>query len=423
MSSKDNLLKQLERHSSESLSFHQQIPTEKMNNSSVTLGHIIDDSNDLIKGLSQGVVLQNGTVNNTENYGSENIMRTISSASSVPPESLKSKMDSDLDKELSKSMDAPGTSDKINIFDPTDDLLNTLSKLRGSSDVLSDPSDKILAESISRADLLDNSLDILHATESSVLKVTDPLNHSLSSDDSIIESDQIYSFNKTPHSPSNYLSHSRNLSQTTSQLTNLKESASTIDSKIGGATNLTKSSGLGNLETSGNDSKDSTQNSLNTTITYEENNPSTMTNVLHPDSELDLPTYSDTPYPDWKLDRRESGHLFWRRDSSTLNGVDPGSRVKFRYDIEVCEFETRSSEAEDLLEEDESEDDNEVEPDDEDFPILTKKEAHTDLLRGVARSEQSVSMQSRVIACAVVIVAITLVIVYRWFIGSTSVGE
>ena len=59
----------------------------------------------------------------------------------------------------------------------------------------------------------------------------------------------------------------------------------------------------------------------------------------------------------WKLDRRASGHLFWRRDSSTLNGVDPRSRVKFRYDVEVCEFESRGSETEDLLEEDDEDDD------------------------------------------------------------------
>ncbi|KAJ9592553.1 hypothetical protein L9F63_015788 [Diploptera punctata] len=65
----------------------------------------------------------------------------------------------------------------------------------------------------------------------------------------------------------------------------------------------------------------------------------------------------------WKLDRRESGHLFWRRDSSTLNGIDPSSRVKFRYDVEICEFETRGSETEDLLEEDEEEQGDSVKDD------------------------------------------------------------
>uniref|UniRef100_A0A8W7Q3Y5 Uncharacterized protein n=1 Tax=Anopheles coluzzii TaxID=1518534 RepID=A0A8W7Q3Y5_ANOCL len=35
------------------------------------------------------------------------------------------------------------------------------------------------------------------------------------------------------------------------------------------------------------------------------------------------------PEPVWCLDRRDSGHLFWRRESS---------KVKFRYDVEVLEF-------------------------------------------------------------------------------------
>lgn len=35
------------------------------------------------------------------------------------------------------------------------------------------------------------------------------------------------------------------------------------------------------------------------------------------------------PEPIWCLDRRESGHLFWRRESS---------KVKFRCEVEVLEF-------------------------------------------------------------------------------------
>lgn len=35
------------------------------------------------------------------------------------------------------------------------------------------------------------------------------------------------------------------------------------------------------------------------------------------------------PEPVWSLDRRDSGHLFWRRESS---------KVKFRCDVEVLEF-------------------------------------------------------------------------------------
>lgn len=37
--------------------------------------------------------------------------------------------------------------------------------------------------------------------------------------------------------------------------------------------------------------------------------------------------------PNWILDRRNSGRLFWRRDS-----VSEGNRVKFRCDVEVLEF-------------------------------------------------------------------------------------
>ncbi|XP_049858184.1 uncharacterized protein LOC126346910 [Schistocerca gregaria] len=41
--------------------------------------------------------------------------------------------------------------------------------------------------------------------------------------------------------------------------------------------------------------------------------------------------------PKWKLDRRASGHLFWRRDSAAF--PDNASRVKFRYDVQVVEYE------------------------------------------------------------------------------------
>lgn len=34
--------------------------------------------------------------------------------------------------------------------------------------------------------------------------------------------------------------------------------------------------------------------------------------------------------PDWSLERRDSGRLFWRREAS---------KVKFRYEVEVLEYE------------------------------------------------------------------------------------
>lgn len=34
--------------------------------------------------------------------------------------------------------------------------------------------------------------------------------------------------------------------------------------------------------------------------------------------------------PDWRLDRRDSGRLFWRREAS---------KVRFRHEVEVLEYE------------------------------------------------------------------------------------
>jgi hypothetical protein len=47
--------------------------------------------------------------------------------------------------------------------------------------------------------------------------------------------------------------------------------------------------------------------------------------------------FSVPPEPIWSLDRRESGHLFWRRESS---------KVKFRCEVEVLEFEKDPAEDE-----------------------------------------------------------------------------
>ncbi|XP_063237267.1 uncharacterized protein LOC134539294 [Bacillus rossius redtenbacheri] len=43
--------------------------------------------------------------------------------------------------------------------------------------------------------------------------------------------------------------------------------------------------------------------------------------------------------PTWRLDRRDSGHLFWRRDSASP--APSRARVKFRCDVEVLEFWAR----------------------------------------------------------------------------------
>ncbi|XP_017787098.1 PREDICTED: uncharacterized protein LOC108569873 [Nicrophorus vespilloides] len=49
------------------------------------------------------------------------------------------------------------------------------------------------------------------------------------------------------------------------------------------------------------------------------------------------------PEPQWILDRRDSGPLFWRRDTK-----ENKSRVKFRCDVEVLEFSRGEHELEEI---------------------------------------------------------------------------
>ncbi|XP_044269938.1 uncharacterized protein LOC123014746 isoform X1 [Tribolium madens] len=49
------------------------------------------------------------------------------------------------------------------------------------------------------------------------------------------------------------------------------------------------------------------------------------------------------PEPEWILDRTGTGPLYWRRESPECN-----SRVKFRFDVEVKEFQRSAHEFEDL---------------------------------------------------------------------------
>lgn len=44
---------------------------------------------------------------------------------------------------------------------------------------------------------------------------------------------------------------------------------------------------------------------------------------------------NSTMEPDWSLERRDSGRLFWRREAS---------KVRFRYEVEVLEYEKDPSE-------------------------------------------------------------------------------
>lgn len=64
------------------------------------------------------------------------------------------------------------------------------------------------------------------------------------------------------------------------------------------------------------------------------------------EQEHSLPVLKVTIPPDteegspWKLDRRDSGSLFWRRDSVACKT----SRIKFRLDVDVREFHPRPEE-------------------------------------------------------------------------------
>lgn len=244
--------------------------------------------------------------------------------------------------------------------------------------------------------------------------------------------------------------HTRSLSQTTSQLRNLKES---INSDHFGHINL-----VNNLLQGLNVKKLSDSHAVNKSVTTYLKNVPGMSQISSPNKEelltsedvtsstgLDMALdnadlkeetafecspkpsqcsgtvsylsslecdveshLTDSLYPGWKLDRRESGHLYWRRDSSTLNGVDPTNRVKFRYHIEVREFESRSSETEDLSEGDD--DDMYDDIDDSDGEV---EEA--------GKYSISNSVGSAAIIGGVAVIAMIVMASYRWLLGSLSV--
>jgi hypothetical protein len=140
------------------------------------------------------------------------------------------------------------------------------------------------------------------------------------------------------------------------------------------------------------------------------------------ESEVDLPYFTHSPYPNWKLDRRGSGHLFWRRDSSTLNGTDPSSRVKFRYDIEVHEFESRSSGGEDLAEDEDDDDDNAYYYyDDDDVRVRNVDGLCASNSQTVLNDEdESSPLGSTALMCVVAVTAIIVMASYRWALGVLS---
>lgn len=98
---------------------------------------------------------------------------------------------------------------------------------------------------------------------------------------------------------------------------------------------------------------------------------------------MDTMTISAVPpqEPIWCLERRDSGHLFWRRESS---------KVKFRYDVEVLEFTKDPCEDQLLI---------------TDSELKEKNDHH---------------LSNMIVVCATCVAAIAVTVVLPWFlIGST----
>jgi hypothetical protein len=91
--------------------------------------------------------------------------------------------------------------------------------------------------------------------------------------------------------------------------------------------------------------------------------------------------FSVPPEPIWSLDRRESGHLFWRRESS---------KVKFRCEVEVLEFEKDPAEDEQIL------------------------------VSGDLHAFRNETMSHPLVVCATCICAIAVTVLLPWFLIGSS---
>jgi len=389
----NGLLQQLDRLSSETMSHHLQRPKEKICSSSVTRtltaeGHIFDDPDRMISELNEvqhkGALLLNGSV---DSCTSDHILLTKEAVILNGTETFDSRRN------------------KTNI-------LSGSGAHFGVMDASSTMSDNTHFEKPANVGTSSDSIHFPHSFDSSdelqlmslqktpdVLRVTDhpsPLSSPSDSAPFFYHKDVAHSDpNCTFQSLSSVPTHTRSLSQTASQLTNLigrVESGNVGDTSCAndffershvevlsykwGTTDLKDVSDTPSLDKAqGSPYDTSDMRTVEDPITStghctapdisdvkEETAPESspkhsqrcgevpLSSRLQPEAEVSSLTHS--PYPDWKLDRRASGHLFWRRDSSTSNGIDPRSRVKFRYDIEVREFESRNSESEDLADDD-----------------------------------------------------------------------
>jgi hypothetical protein len=427
MSAEDGLLKHLSRLSADAMSNHHQRHTETINGC-ITLplkaeGRALDNSDCLIEELidikPKEALLCNETV---DNCCSENVLKMNAVSLNSTESSYVSRHKADFlgDRETNVAfLDASYST-------PQDTHLQSGPlDLQSSSEPLDISSNK-----------LQNTFQALNGTDR-------PSPPTESSDSVTQIGMERPDPNQTSQSAQNVPTHTRSLSQTTSQLRNLKESIN--------SDNLVRISLVNNLLQGFHVKKLSDSHAVNKSITSYPKNVPAVSQISSPNEEEPLTSQdvtsstgldmapdnadlkeettfecspypsqcsgtvsylsnlecdveshlTDSLYPGWKLDRRESGHLYWRRDSSTLNGVDPTNRVKFRYHIEVREFESRSSETEDLSEGDD--DDN----DDSDEEV---KEAGK---YSISNSVGSAAIIGGVIA--------VIVMAYRWLLGSLAV--
>jgi len=119
--------------------------------------------------------------------------------------------------------------------------------------------------------------------------------------------------------------------------------------------------------------------------------------------------------PMWKLERRESGGLFWRRDSV----ANSTSKVRFRYDVDVLEFLPHPHEHERLAHERSDSSDAEEDIFDEDWleedSGWFRKRAHllssSSASRALANTKDSSVMMSLVCVAAILFTAYVQLVV------------
>ncbi|KDR18920.1 uncharacterized protein LOC110830401 [Zootermopsis nevadensis] len=442
MSSKDMILKQLDLVRSETVSHHLQRPVDKISSSSITLTlkseeYSVEDSDLFINGTTETQrkdnVLRNGTIDNCK---LERAVRTIEAVSFL----------SDFD--APADLEATSCTSHKHLHDEPIKVLGTSSDCHRSSDPIQSSCPLGTSSDKLRSTSGPNVSRVLHVADEPS-DIPTPLDQDGLLDPVPVQSQLI------PCAPT----HNRSLSQTTSQLTNLKESTKsenfedicvsnllqgsrdTYPVNISGNKNLSDAPSLGSLvvdkpqislsdicdlktvqdprspteESVGSDGSHASEETDLESFPDQSQCPSL-------ESEVDLPHLTHSPYPDWKLDRRESGHLYWRRDSATLNGTDPSSRVKFRYDIEIHEFESRSSGAEDFAEEDDDACyDSYDDYDDDDIGVrkvdkLCEPKSQTP----ACRKDESSSLGSTAVLCVVAVTGIIVMASYRWFLGILS---